>query len=127
MTKRHNFVKNKKTKKSKSYAYLQIMMKNSPKFQINSIKIVTGVVGTRYELAGAITSSKMAETKIRNHMHILIIMIRRQSIKFQISPMKDVRGVGGTRSDGRTDGQTHTRNDECHFYSPPLPTLGDKK
>ena len=50
--------------------------------------------------------------------------------------MKDVRGVAGTRSDGRrddgrtggmTDGRTHTRTDEGHFYSPPPPTSGDEK
>ena len=29
--------------------------------------------------------------------------------------------------DGRTDGHTHGQTDEGHFYSPPPPTLGDKK
>ena len=72
MTKDHNFVKNKKTKNSKSHAYLQIMTKYSAKFQVNSIKDVAEVAGTRYESARAITSSKMAETKIRNNMHIFI-------------------------------------------------------
>ena len=69
MTKGHNFVKNEKTKNSKSHAHLQIMMKHSAKFQVNSIKDVAGVAGIRYELERAITSSKMDETKIRNHMH----------------------------------------------------------
>ena len=49
--------------------------------------------------------------------------------------MKDVRGVAGTRSHGRkggqndgwTDGRTHTRTDEAHFYSPPPPASSDKK
>ena len=72
-----------KTKNSKSHAHLQIMMKHSAKFQVNLIKDVAGVVGTRYEAARTITLSKMAETKIRNHMHIFI-MIRRQSTTFQI-------------------------------------------
>ena len=58
MTKGHNFVKNKKTKNSKSHAHLQIMM---TQIQANSIKDVAGVAGTRYESARAITSSKMAE------------------------------------------------------------------
>ena len=40
--------------------------------QISSIIDVTGVAGTGYESARAITLSKMAETKIRNHMHIFI-------------------------------------------------------
>ena len=45
--------------------------------------------------------------------------------------MKDVGGVAETRSlgrtAGRTDGVTHTRTDEGHFYSPPPPTSGDNK
>ena len=64
MTKGHNFDKSKKTKNSKSHAYFQIMTKHSAKFQVNLIKDVAGVAGTRYVLARAITSSKMAETKI---------------------------------------------------------------
>ena len=72
MTKDHNFVKIKKIKTSKSHAHRPIMTKHSTKFQVNSIKDVAEVVGTRYESERAITSSKMAETKIRNHMHILI-------------------------------------------------------
>ena len=72
MTKGHNFAKNKTTKNSKSHAHLQTMMKHSTKFQVSSIKDVAGVAGTRYESARAITLSEMAETKIRNHMHIFI-------------------------------------------------------
>ena len=60
LTKGYNFVKNKKTKNLKSYAHLQIMMKHSAKFQINSMTDVAGVGGTRYESARAITSSKKA-------------------------------------------------------------------
>ena len=45
--------------------------------------------------------------------------------------MKDVGGVAETRSlgptEGRTDGITHTRMEEGHFYSPPPPTSGDNK
>ena len=63
MTKGHKFVKNKKTKNSKSHTHLQIMRKHSAKFQVNSIKDVAGVGGTRYESPRAITSSKIAETK----------------------------------------------------------------
>ena len=78
MTKGHNFVKNKKktTKNSKSHAYLQIMTKHSAKFQVNSIKDVTGVAGTRYGSARAITLSKMAETK-NQKPHAHLHMIRR--------------------------------------------------
>ena len=47
MTKGHNFVKNKKTKNSKSHAHLQIMTKHSAKFQVNLIKDVAGVAGIR--------------------------------------------------------------------------------
>ena len=65
-------MKIKKTKNAKSHAYLQIMMKHSSKFLVNLIKDVAAVAGTRYETARAGTSSKMAETKIRNHMHIFI-------------------------------------------------------
>ena len=71
MTKDHNYVKIKKTKNSKSHAYLQIMTKHSAKFQVNSIKDVAGVAGTRYESAGAITLSKMAETKNQKHLHTI--------------------------------------------------------
>ena len=49
LTKGHNFVKNKKTKNSKSHAYFLIMMKHSAKF--NSIKDGAGVAGSRYESA----------------------------------------------------------------------------
>ena len=98
MTKGHNFVKNKKTINSKSHAHLQIMMKHSAKFQVNLIKDVAGVAGTRYESARAITLSKMAETK-NQEPHAYLHMIRSQSIKFQISRMKVMRGVVGTRSD----------------------------
>ena len=31
------------------------------------------------------------------------------------------------RTDGKIDGRAHTRTDECHFYSLPPPTSGDKK
>ena len=48
-TRGHNFVKNKKIQNLKSHAHLQIMMKHSAKFQVNSIKDVAGVGGTRYE------------------------------------------------------------------------------
>ena len=105
MTKSHNFVKNKRIKNLKSYAYLQIMAKHSAKFQINSIKDVAGV-------SKGHNSTKMADTKIKNHVHILI---RKQSTKFKVNPTKDVE-VAGTRSrrtegrtDGRTDGRTHGR------------------
>ena len=86
------------------------------------MKDMAGVAGTRYELARAITSSKMAETK-NQKPHAHLHMIKRQTIKFQISPTKDVRGVAGTRSDGRT----HTQMEEGHFYSLPPLTLGDTK
>ena len=109
MIKGYNFVKHKTTKNAKSHAHLQIMMKHSAEFQVNLIKDVAGVAGTRYELARTITSSKMVKTKIRNQKsHAHLHMIRRQSKKFQISPIKDIRSCG-TRSDGRKDGQTDRR------------------
>ena len=55
MLKGHNFVKNKKNKNSKSKENLQIMMKHSAEFQVNSIKDVAGVAGTMYESARAIS------------------------------------------------------------------------
>ena len=124
MTKGHNIVKKKKKKNinSKSHAHLQIMTNHSLKFQVNSIKDVAGVAGTRYESARAITSSKMAETK-NQKPHVHLHMIRRQSIQFQVSLMKDVRGVAGTRSDGwkdarnggQTNERTHTQTNAGHF------------
>ena len=66
MTKGHNFVKNMTIKNPESHAYLQIMAKHSVKFQINSIKDVAGVAGTRSEMARTITLPKMAKTKIKN-------------------------------------------------------------
>ena len=126
MPKKKKKKKRKKTKHSKSHAHLQIKMIHSAKFQVNSIKDVAGVAGTRYESARDVTSSKMAETKNKKK-HAHLHMIRRQSIEFRIGPMKDVRGVAGTRLDGRNDGRTHTRTDESHFYSPSPPTSGDNR
>ena len=63
MTKGHNFVKNKKTKTSKSHAHLQIMMKHSLKFQVDSIKDVAGVAGTRFESAGPYLRQKWPKQK----------------------------------------------------------------
>ena len=97
-TKGHNFVK---IKNSKLYAYLHIKMKHSAKFQVNSIKDVAGVVGTRYESARSITPSKNGRNK-NQKQHAHLHMIVRQSIKFQISQMKDVRGIEETRSDGQS-------------------------
>ena len=53
--------------------------------------------------------------------HAYLPIIGRKSTKFQVNPMKDVHvgRVAETRS--RTDGITHTRTDEGHFYSPPFP------
>ena len=45
MTKGHYFVKNNKSKNSKSYAHPEIMMTHSGKLQVNLIKDVTGVAG----------------------------------------------------------------------------------
>ena len=60
-------------KNPKSHVHLQIMARHSAKFQINPIKDVAGVAGTRSESARAITPSEMAKTKIKNHMHIFVI------------------------------------------------------
>ena len=77
MTEDHNFVKNMTIKNPKSHAHLQIMVKHSAKFQINSIKDVAGVMGTRSESARVITPNK--NQKPHAHLHI----IRKQSTKFQ--------------------------------------------
>ena len=124
MTKGHGFVKNMTIKNPKSHAHLQIMAKHSAKFQFNSIKDVARVAGTRMESERAVTPQKTTETKIKNHMHNII---RKQCTKFQINPTKDVGGVAGTRfwKDGQTEGRTHTRTNEGHFYSPPPPPSGD--
>ena len=79
----------------------------------------------------SIKNSRIKILKTDAHLHI----IGRKSTKFQVNPMKDVGGVAETRSlgrtagwtEGRTDGITHTRTDEGHFYSPPPPTSGDNK
>ena len=128
MTKGHNFVKNKKTKNSKLHAHLQIMTKHLAKFQVNSIQDVAGVPATRYESARPITSSKMAETKIRtictsSYEKKAIYIISNQSDKRCKRSCGDKIG----RTEGMTDGRTHTRTDEGHFYCPPPPTSGDSK
>ena len=99
------------------------MSEHSAKFQINSVKDVTVVAGTMLESGRAITPSKMAKTKIKNHMHIFIS----SDDNLQNSKLKNVGGVAWTRfrTDGRVDGWTPTRTDESHFYSPPSPTSGD--
>ena len=72
MKKGHNPVQNMTIKNLKSHAHLQIMANHSAKFQINSIKDAAGVAGTRSESERAITTSKMAKTKIKKHIHIFI-------------------------------------------------------
>ena len=67
MTKDHNFVKNMTIKNPKSHAHLQVTGNHSAKFQINLIKDVAGVAGTRSESARAITPRKMAKTKINKN------------------------------------------------------------
>ena len=80
------------------------MVKHFAKFQIDSIKDVAGVAGTRSESAMAITPPKMA--KPCAHIHI----IRKQSTKFQINLKKGVGGVNisdgwkNRRADAHTDG-----------------------
>ena len=86
---------------NKGFTYL---LKYSAKFQINLIKDVAGVAGTRYESARAITPPKNGQNKNKKpHAHIHIT--RKQSIKFQINITKDVGGVVGARfrMDRRTD------------------------
>ena len=82
------------------------------------------MVGKVYVSTGdhSVKNSRIKILKPHAHLHI----IGRKSTKFQVNSMKDVGGVAETRSLGRTDGITHTRADEGHFYSPPLPTSGDK-
>ena len=97
------------------------------------MKDVEGVAETRswlaeFKSAWAITPSNSRIKILKPHAHLHII--GRKSTKFQVNPMKDVGGVAETRSlgrmAGRTDRITHTRTDEGHFYSPPLPTSGNK-
>ena len=75
----------------------------------------------------SVKNSRIKILKPHAHLHI----IGRKSTKFQVNPMRDVGGVAETRSLGRpggqTDGITHTRTDEGHFYSPPPPTSGDNQ
>ena len=70
----------------------------------------------------SVKNSLIKILKPHAHFHI----IGRKSTKFQVNTMKDVGGVQETRSlgrtDGGTDGITHTRMDKGHFYSPPAPT-----
>ena len=105
MTNDQNFVKNEKTKISKSHAHFQIMMKHSAKFQVNSIKHTCGrSCRDKVQVSKGHNFFKNGQNKNQKpyaHLHMI-----RQSIKFQISPMKDVRGVAGTRSDGRKEGRT---------------------
>ena len=104
------------------------MGKHSAKFQINLIKDVAGVAGTRSESARAITPPKMAKTRIKAQAHLHII--GKQYTKFQINLTKDAGGVVETifRTDRRMDGWTdHTQMDENHFYSPPCLATHIKK
>ena len=79
----------------------------------------------------SVKSRQIKTLKPHAHLHI----IGRKSTKFQVNPMKDVVGVAETRSlgrrdeqtEGQTDGITHTRKDEGHFYSSPPPTPGDSQ
>ena len=48
------------------------MIKDSETFQVNLMKDVAEIEGTRFDSARAITLSKMAEIKIKNYMHIFI-------------------------------------------------------
>ena len=78
----------------------------------------------------SVKNSLIKLLKPHGHFHV----IGRKSTKFQANPMKDVGGVAETislgrmdvRKDVRTDGITHTQTNEGHFYSPRLPTSGDK-
>ena len=114
------------------------MTKHSAKFQGNSIKDVTGVVGTRYESARAITSSKWPKQKSEttctsSYDKKAIYKISNQSDERRKRSCGDKIGRTEGRMDGMTDGQTdrqtdgHTRTDEGHFYSPPPTTSGDKQ
>ena len=118
MTKGSNFVKNKKFVDSKPHAHLQIMMIYSGKFQVNSIKAVAGVVGTRYESARAITSSKMAKQKSEttctfSYDKKVIYKISNQSDERRKRSCGDkigrTEGRTDRRTDRRTDGHTHGR------------------
>ena len=77
---------------------------------MNPVKDVGGVVEVRswfakLKSAWVITLSKIVESKILNHLHI----IGRGSTKFQVNLMKDVRGVAETRYLGWTDGRKEYR------------------
>ena len=99
MTQGHNFIKNKRTKNSKSHA--------------DHDETVSKVSGQFDKRCGRSCVDKARVSKDHNLVkngrnknqksHAYLQMIRRQSIKFQISLMKDVGGVAGTRSDGRTE------------------------
>ena len=65
----HSFVKNMTIKNPKSNVHLQSMASHSGKFEINSIKDVAEVAGTRSESARAIIPSKMAPKKIKRNTY----------------------------------------------------------
>ena len=99
------------------------MTKHSAKFQVNWIKDVAGVAGTRYESARAITSSEMAKTKSET---ICTSSYDKKTIYKISNPSNERRKRSCREKIGRTDGWTDAQTEEGHFYSPPLPTSGDK-
>ena len=131
MTKGHNFVQNMTINDPKSLLYLQIMAIHSAKFQINSIKNVTGVEETTSESARALTPSKWPNQKSKT---TCTSSYHKKTI-YKLSNESDERcrrSCGDKISDGRKAGRTHGRtrvisivplnlrwvtNSSCNFQS----------
>ena len=95
ITKDHNFVKNMTIKNPKSHAHLQIMVKHSPKFQINSR--CSRSCREKVRVSKGHNSTKNDQNKNQKpHAHL-----------FKLIRPKNV-GDAGTRfrMDGKTDGHT---------------------
>ena len=123
ITKGHSFVKYMTIKNPTSHAHLQIMVKHSAKFQINSIKDVAGVAGTRSESARAITPPKDGQNK-NQYAHAHLHIIRKQPTIFKLIRQKmwELRRKDFRWKEGWTE--MHTWTDQGHFYRPPFSSIG---
>ena len=70
-----------------------------------------------------VENSRIKIPKPHAHFHI----IGRKSTKFQVNLMKMLEELGRQFLERPAAGLTHTRMDEGHFYSPPMPMSGDNK
>ena len=76
--------------------HVQIIAKDSAKYQVNPVMNVEGMIWMKAMSAWAVTPNKNSQIKIlKPYVHLCII--RRESTKIQMNPMKDVEGVKETR------------------------------